>query len=192
MKLSDWAKKQGMTYKTAWNWFRDGKLPVRAEQMPTGTIIVYEEEHVAEKAVVIYARVSSNDRKEDLAGQVERLKSFASAKGWRVTRTVDEIGSGLNGRRKKLIRLLENPDERMILVEHKDRLSRFGFEFIEAALVSQGRNIIVTDEPEETGDVWQDFVDVVTSMCARIYGRRGAKNRARRALDAAGMNENQG
>lgn len=70
-----------------------------------------------------------------------------------------------------------------IIVEHRDRLARFGFEFIEAALMSQGRSIIVADETEETADIWQDFVDIVTSMCARIYGRRGARNRAKKALD---------
>ena len=72
----------------------------------------------------------------------------------------------------------------MVLVEHRDRLARFGFEFIEAALQAQGRRIIVADETEEIGDLWQDFVDVVTSMCARIYGRRSARNRAQRALRA--------
>jgi putative resolvase len=57
-------------------------------------------------------------------------------------------------------------------------------EYIEAALLSQGRSIIVADETEETADIWQDFIDLVTSMCARIYGRRGARNRAKKALEA--------
>ena len=70
----------------------------------------------------------------------------------------------------------------MILVEHRDRLARFGVEYIEAALVSQGRSIIVADETEEMADIWQDFIDVVTSMCVRIYGKRGARNRAIKAV----------
>ena len=124
--------------------------------------------------------MSSADRKRDLARQADRLAGYASAKGW----PVGKIGSGLNGRRKKLLRLLADPSVGMILVEHRDRLARFGVEYIEAALVSQGRSIIVADETEELTDIWQDFIDVVTSMCARIYGRRGARNRAKKAVAA--------
>ena len=62
-------------------------------------------------------------------------------------------------------------------------------EYIEAALVSQGRSIIVADETEEMADIWQDFTDVVTSMCARIYGKRGARNRAKKAVAAVQEHE---
>lgn len=189
MKLSDWAEKQGISYMTAWRWFRDGKLPVKASQMPTKTIIVYENEPTEDSPVVIYARVSSRDQLSDLTRQIERLKQFATARGLRIERVVDEIGSGLNGRRKKLTKLLEEPDIKIILVEHKDRLARFGVEFIEATLRSSGRRLIVAEETEETKDLWQDFTDVVTSMCARIYGRRGAKNKAKRALEAVKVDE---
>ncbi len=96
------------------------------------------------------------------------------------------MGSGLNGRRKKLLKLLKDPSVGEILVEHRDRLARFGFEYIEAAMMSQGRSIMVADETEEMDDIWQDFIDVVTSMCARIHGRRGARNRAKKAAKAAG------
>ena len=81
------------------------------------------------------------------------------------------------------MKLLSDPAVGTILVEHRDRLARFDFEYIEAAMVSQGRSIIVADDTEEMADVWQDFIDVVTSVCARIYGKRGARNRARKALD---------
>jgi len=185
MKLSDWAKDQGIAYQTAWRWYKDGKLPVPSEQMPSGTIIVSPPKlHDSTDTVVIYARVSSHDQKEDLSRQVERLASYASAKGLKVSGVVNEIGSGLNGHRRKLTRLLLDDKARTILVEHKDRLTRFGFEYIEAAMVSQGRSIIVADDTEEMADIWQDFIDVVTSMCARIYGKRGARNRANRAISA--------
>lgn len=184
MKLSEWAREQGITYKTAWNWYRKGKLPVGAEQMPTGTIIVYPEAVSERTKVTIYARVSSADQKEDLSRQASRLKDYAAGNGWTVASVVDEVGSGLNGRRKKLLKLLRDPTAGAILVEHRDRLARFGVEYIEAALLSQGRSIIVADETEEMADIWQDFIDVVTSMCARIYGRRGARNRARKAVAA--------
>jgi len=153
--------------------------------MPSGTILVYpDEETQTDEAVVIYARVSSSNQRGDLQRQVERLVTYANARGWRIADIVTEIGSGLNGRRKKLLKLLADPNVRHILVEHRDRLARFGVEFIEAALSASGRKLTVVDETEFKDDLWQDFVDLVTSMAVRIYGRRGARNRAQRALEA--------
>ncbi len=187
MKIRDWAETQGISYWTALRWFHAGKLPVPAEQLPTGTILVYppEKPEIPESnsSVVIYCRVSGHDQKEDLERQAERLKNFASAKGWEVKDVVTEVGSGLNGRRKKLLKILSDPEIGLILVEHKDRLARFGFEYIESSLSAQKRKIVVADQTEETADLWQDFIDVVTSMCARIYGKRGARNRANKVLE---------
>ena len=154
--------------------------------MATGTILVYEEalRMKPPAQVAIYARVSSHDQEEDMGRQVSRLKDYAAANGWKVGQVVEEIGSGLNGRRRKLIKLLQTPEVGTILVEHKDRLTRFGFELIEATMMSQGRRIMVADDTEEMTDIWQDFIDVVTSMCARIYGKRGVRNRAKRAITA--------
>ena len=192
MKLSDWAREQGIAYQTAWRWYKDGKLPVPAEQMPSGTIILSPpKDRDSNDTVVVYARVSSHDQKDDLARQVERLGSYASAKGLKVSGVVKEIGSGLNGHRSKLTGLLRDPAVGTILVEHKDRLTRFGFEYIEAAMMSQGRSIMVADDTEEMTDIWADFIDVVTSMCARIYGKRGARNRAKRAVEAVSDPEDQ-
>jgi len=170
MKLSAWASKNGISYRTALRWYHDGTLPARAEQLETGTILVYEEalRMKPPAQVAIYARVSSHDQKEDMGRQVSRLKDYAAANGWKVGQVVEEIGSGLNGRKRKLTGLLQTPEVGRILVEHKDRLARFGFEYIEAAMVSQGRSIIVADDTEEMADMWADFIDVVTSMCARI------------------------
>ena len=108
MKLSEWAKKLGINYKTAWLWFKTGKLPVKAYQTSTGTIIVEEQERKPNQ-VVIYARVCSADQKADLDRQVKRLKEFASSKGLVVSNVVIEIGSGLNGKRQKFIKLLRDP-----------------------------------------------------------------------------------
>lgn len=73
----------------------------------------------------------------------------------------------------------------MIVVEHRDRLARFGTEYIEAVLRAHGRELLIVDAGEQKLDLVQDFIDVVTSMCARIYGKRAAKNRAHRALEAS-------
>jgi putative resolvase len=123
---------------------------------------------------------------------VGRLQLFASAQGWPVAEVVREIGSGLNGRRRKLLHLLADRSVGAILVEHRDRLARFGFEFIEAALSAKGRRVAVADETEEMEDIWQDFIELVTSMCAWIYGKHSARNRAKRALRAVRSGEDQG
>ncbi len=183
MKLSDWARKNGIDYKTAYRMFKTGTLPRRCEQLPTGTILVHEDEPQPSK-VVLYARVSSYDQKEDLERQMGRLRLFAASKGLVVADEVKEIGSALNGKRRKLLSILSDCSISTIVVEYKDRLTRFAFEAIEASLKASGRSVIVVNETEHKDDLVQDLVDVVTSMCAKIYGRRSAKNRAKRALEA--------
>jgi putative resolvase len=182
MKLSRWAKKQGISYRTAWRWFKMGQLPVAAEQTKTGTILI-KDEIVHLNSIAIYARVSSRDQKEDLDRQVARLVCYANAKGWVVSQTVTEIGSGLNGHRSKLMRLLANSTAKVILVEHRDRLMRFGAEYVESALAAQGRKLIIANPCELKEDLVQDMIEVLTSLCARLYGKRSAKNKAKKALE---------
>ena len=185
MKLSEWAKKQGISYRTAWRWFKDGKLPVQATQASTGTIIVHVESGTEKRRnAVLYARVSSSDQKNDLERQMGRLAQYAANSGIYVSETVSEIGSGLNGKRSKLLKILKNPELDTIVVEHRDRLARFGAEYIEAALNASGRELVVADESEMKDDLVQDMVDVLTSFCARLYGRRSAKNKAKKAVES--------
>lgn len=83
------------------------------------------------------------------------------------------------------MRLLADPTVRVIVVEHRDRLARFGSEYIESALSASGRKVIVVDQSEMKDDLVQDMIAVLTSFCARLYGRRAAKNRAAKAVAAA-------
>lgn len=91
----------------------------------------------------------------------------------------------MNGHRAKIMRLLADPEVPTIGVEHRDRLARLGCESIEAARAACGRKLIVVDQTEMKDDLVEDMVDVLTSFCARLYGRRAAKNRAAKALAAA-------
>jgi len=191
LKLSLWAKQQGICFKTAQRWYYAGLMPVKTEKTITGRIMVVVDEPMKDGRVALYARVSSSDQKADLAKQLDRLRSFSTAKGWENVEVVCEVGSGLNGRRKHLLRLLSDSTVRSIVVEHRDRLARFGVEYIEAALVAQGRQLVIVESGEQKLDLVQDFVDVVTSMCARIYGLRSSKNRARRAIEAAASADNE-
>lgn len=185
MKLSIWAKNNGLSYLTALRLFKAGKLPCKSRQLATGTILVEEEPIESfEEKIVLYCRVSSNDQKQDLERQQERLKMFCASKGWKIHNSIIEIGSGLNGRRSRLLKILNDKSITHVVVEHKDRLALFGVEYIEAALAASNRTIVIINDSEYKNDLVTDFVDVVTSMCDRIYGRRSAKNKAQRALQA--------
>ncbi|WP_373431208.1 IS607 family transposase [Streptomyces turgidiscabies] len=138
--------------------------------------------------VVAYCRVSSADQKAGLDRQAARVVSGANGLGLAVAEVVTEIGSGLDGRRRELHRLLADPGAAVIVVEHRDRLARFGVEHLEAVLSASGRRLVVLD-PAETAesadDLVRDITEVLTSMCARLYGRRAAKDRAARAMAVA-------
>lgn len=135
--------------------------------------------------VALYARVSSNDQKADLDRQLARLSEFAASKRLRVIEVVKEIGSGLNGHRRAMLKILRNPLVHTVLVEHRDRLMRFGIEYVEAALAAQGRTLMVIEPDEMKDDIVRDLHEVIVSLCARLYGKRSAKTRAKRAIEAA-------
>ncbi|HLW02778.1 MAG TPA: IS607 family transposase [Ktedonobacterales bacterium] len=175
MKLSEYAKQVGVTYKTAWKWWQAGQLD--AYQLPSSTVIV-REAHPTASGVALYARVSSADQKDDAIRQLERLRAYAAARGYQVTAEVTEIASGLNDDRPKLKKLLTTPSIGVLVVEHRDRLTRFGYGYIATLLEQQGRRVEAIF-PSDTGDdLVDDFVAVITSMAARIYGRRNSKRRA--------------
>ena len=178
MKLSQYAKKIGVTYKTAYRWYRAGTLD--AYQTETGIIIVRDkpDEKPLTGRIALYARVSSLGQKEDLERQMQRLKDYAAAKGYQVAKEVTEMASGLNEKRPKLEKLLADTSIGTIVVENRDRLTRFGSHYIETLMEAQGRHLEMIF-PGDTGDeLADDFVSVITSMAARIYGRRQSKRRA--------------
>ena len=84
LKLSEWAKKQGISYKTAWRWWKAGQLPVPVEQMPSGTIVIRDIARTEETVAALYARVSSSDQKNNLEAQLGRLAAYASANAYKV------------------------------------------------------------------------------------------------------------
>ena len=183
VKLAEWARSFGVHPQTAYRWFREDRMPVPARRLPSGTIIVELPDNTDGRAVV-YVRVSSHDQRTDLEAQAGRVTAWCATHGIRVDEVVSEVGSGMNGRRAKLARLLRDPEVQTIVVEHRDRVARFGVEHLQAALAATGRRIMVVDTSETTDDLVRDMVEVLTSMCARLYGRRGARNRAMRAVTA--------
>jgi predicted site-specific integrase-resolvase len=179
MKLSDYANKVGVTYKTAYRWFKAGKL--RGYQMDTGTIIITEDQPAVTQRTAVYARVSSSQNKANLDTQAERLVRYCEAKGYQIDQVVKEVGSGVNDGRKKFLALLSDEQITRIVVEHKDRATRFGFRYIETLLEQQGRKIEVVNLAEDEREgLLDDLVAVVYSFCARLYGQRRGQHKTER------------
>jgi len=174
MKLSEYARAKGISYDTAWRMWHRGQL--QGEKLPTGTIIITVDKpptNIISNQVAIYARVSSSENKSNLDSQAQRLESYCISRGYQIVRIVKEVGSGVNDYRKQLLKLLEQTDYRLIVVEHKDRLSRVGFNYLKVLLVQTGRDIEVVNIAEERkDDLMQDFVSIITSFCARLYSLR--------------------
>jgi len=149
LKLSNWAKQQNISYCTAWRWFKQNKLPVKSWKSPSGSIFVEPNHPVKEnKDAWIYCRVSSYNKKEDLKRQTERCINFCENNGWTITQCVKEIASGTNDKRTKLTKLLESNPTR-IVVEHKDRLTSFGFSYFEKFLPMIGCELIVINRDKD-------------------------------------------
>lgn len=183
MKLSQYAKQQGISYSTALRWWHQGAI--RGYQAPSGTIIVETESKKAStrERVAIYARVSSAEHKENLERQAERLTHYCTVRGYQVAHVVKEIASGVNDSRPKLLALLKDQQTTRIVVEHKDRLTRFGFRYLETLLELQGRTIEVVNLAEnDKEDLIADLVAIVYSFTARLYGQRRAKRKTERLV----------
>lgn len=186
MKLSKYAEQLGIHYMTAYNYFKKGQIE-GAYQLPSGTIIVPDqtisvEPDNAEEKFAIYARVSSSQNKENLESQSQRLIDFCSAKGMIVESVIKEVGSGVNDNRPKLQKLLQSDCN--IIVEHKDRLTRFGFNYLEVLLAMQGRKIIVINKADgDKQDLMEDLVAIITSFTARYYGQRRSKRKTEKLIE---------
>lgn len=127
--------------------------------------------------VVIYARVSSHKQKDDLERQVQRLSDFCVARGMVVSKIFKEIASGMNDKRPKLHSILQDDTITKVVVEHKDRLTRFGFNYINE--LADFEIVVANPAIEENEDLIQDMISVITSMVARYYGKRRSKNIAK-------------
>jgi predicted site-specific integrase-resolvase len=189
MKLSMYAKKLGVSYQTAWNHYKAGLIP-NARKLPSGIIIVDEEASSVPERTAVYARVSSSENKTNLVSQSKRVQDFCAAKGWVVSVVVEECGSGLNDDRKKLQKLLLDESITRIVVEHKDRLTRFGFNYIRD--LWQGEIVIINEVASDESDLMQDFVSLVTSFTARLYGRRRSKRQTEKLIEQLQNDDTQG
>ena len=193
VKLTTYAKLNDVTLRTVWNWIKKGLI--KYERTETNRILIIQDEEytpIKPTRVAVYARVSSDENKENLERQKDRLVSYANAKGYKVEKIITEIGSGLNDQRPKLEKLLTDKTIDIIVVEHKDRLARFGVNYIEKLLALDDRKIeVVNPQTNEKDDLMQDFVSIITSFCARLYGKRRTKRQTEKIIEELKKEEEQ-
>lgn len=197
IKLSKFANDLNVTKMTLWNWKYKGLI----EFHKIGNMNYVDEETYnkflnikdkKEEKVVIYCRVSSTINKSNLETQKERLISYCAAKGYKVHKIITEFGSGLNDKRPKLQKLLGEDDYTKIVVEHKDRLTRFGFNYIDVLLKNNGKTIeVINNVDTDKEDIIQDFVSIITSFTARIYGQRRSKRKTEKLIKKLESCENE-
>ncbi len=187
-KLSEYAKDHGITYKTAYLHFKKSLIQ-GAYQLPTGTIVIpddYQKPDIC-KTVAVYARVSSSQNKNNLDNQADRVSQFCNANGWIVKKIIKECASGLNDKRPKLIKLLSDKSIGRIAVEHSDRLTRFGFNYIQT--LYHGEIVVINQADTDKEDLMLDFVSLVTSFVARLYGLRRSKRKTERLIKELKKND---
>lgn len=174
IKLSEYAKKNSVTYRTVWTWYSQGKIKDTITT-PGGTILVRDTDLPADSSygVILYARTSSSMNKELLERQVERLEQYAVSKGYKIKAVVKEFGSGLNDERPKLSKILQENRYDKIIVEYKDRLTRFGFNWLQ--LLTGGRIEVINESKEKDEDLIKDLISIIHCFSARIYGLRKSK-----------------
>ena len=185
----------GVSVNTLQRWDREGRLK---PQRTPGNRRLYTDEHLAfvhrasrltRRITAVYARVSSQAQKPDLDNQIRVLEQFCAANGWAVDEWIKEVGGGLNFNRKHFLRILDavihGRVERLV-VAHRDRLCRFGFEMIEHLCRTHNCHLVVMNQeslsPEQ--EMVQDMLAIVHCFSARLYGLRNYRKSLRQALES--------
>jgi putative resolvase len=187
VKLSEYAARNGIKYRAAWNRYKAGKIG-GAYLDETGHVVVPDPQHALIGRAAVYARVATHKQRDDLDRQAQQMTQFANAAGLSVVAVIKEVASGVNDARPKLTALLKEDSWGTLVVEHKDRLSRVGFGWFDVLLGLQGRRIMVADAAtEDKADLLDDFVSIIYSFAARRYGLRSARRRTDDVITALGL-----
>ncbi len=181
-RLKDYAKENGIQYRAAWNRYKAGKI-LGAFQDEMGNILINENLN-RPQYIICYCRVSSSKNKNNLDKQADRLAAYCAAKGYKINQIVKECASGLNDKRPKLIKVLKHPEVTHIVVEHHDRLTRFGFNYLENWMQEKDCEIeVINPATHDKDDLMKDFVSLVTRFTARLYGLRLSKRKTEQLIE---------
>lgn len=196
IKPSEYANMMSLSKKTVYVHFHNGLIPGYQDKN-TGTIYLENPEFNQNNnnrdddltKVVLYARTSSSQNKQLMNDQLDRLRQYATSKGYTIVREIKEFGSGLNDNRRQLNSLFNDNSFDIIIVEHKDRLTRFGFNYLEYLFNNNNQKIEVMNHVNNTDeDIIDDFKSIIISFCARIYGKRRSKRKSTKMIGE--LNEN--
>jgi len=183
-------RRLGVSFITLKRWIYAGKI--RAVKTPTGRWMVPESEvkrilggvpESKEVRAVIYARVSNGDQKSDLERQVEYLTQYCASKGYKLVDVLSDVASGLKTDRRGLLKLFDYIVSRqvdVVIITYRDRLTRFGFEYLEYFFEQYGARIEVVfgEEPRDAyQELVEDLIGIVTSFTGKLYGMRSRKKR---------------
>lgn len=191
ISIGDAAKELGVSVKTVRRWAEAGKI--RYERSPSGHRRFYisdvkrlsprNPEDLDSRITINYARVSSQDQKDDLARQIKVLESFSVSNGWKFE-TISDLGSGLNYNKKglkKLLKRIMKGDIGRLVLTHKDRLLRFGSELVFAMCEEFETEVVIINKSHEglsfEQELVTDMIELITVFSARLYGSRSRKNK---------------
>ena len=195
IKPSEYANMMSLSKKTVYVHFHNGQIPGYQDKN-TGTIYLENPEFNQDNnrdndltKVVLYARTSSLQNKQLINDQLYRLREYATSKGYTIVREIKEFGSSLNDNRKQLNSLFNDNTFDIIIVENKDRLTRFGFNYLEHLFNNNNQKIEMINHVDNVDeDIIDDFMSIITSFCARIYGKRQSKRKSTKMIGE--LNEN--
>ena len=188
-KPKDFAELVGVSVQTLQRWDREGIL--KANRTPTNRRYYTYAQYLSfmgadkdedQRKVVIYARVSTRNQKDDLQNQIEFLRTFCNARGMIVDNCIEDFGSGLNYNRKKWNQLLDevmNGEIKTIVIASKDRFIRFGYDWFEKFCLKFDTQIIVVNNEElsPNEELVEDIVSILHVFSCRLYGLRKYKNK---------------
>lgn len=195
IKPSEYANMMSLSKKTVYVHFHNGSIPGYQDKN-TGTIYLEnpefnqdanKDDHLTK--VVLYARTSSSQNKQLVEDQLDHLRQYATSKGYTIVREIKEFGSGLNDNRRQLNSLFDDSSFDIIIVEHKYRLTRFGFNYLEHLFNNNNQKIEVINHVDNADeDIIDDFKSIITSFCSIIYGKRRSKCKSTKMIGE--LNEN--
>lgn len=192
IKLSQFAKEQGMAYITVYRHWQAGNI--EGVQLPSGTILVsgwkeQTEDNSEKELAIIYSRVSSNNQKTRLKQQTADLTNFAHERGYEIIDTIEEVGTGFSDHRTKLLSILHRTDWDVLIVEEAGSFLKFGFPYIEILLRRNGQEVVARNQTVEDDTVSEDGVIDTTGeqelvalitrtrhLMKNLIGVGGAKN----------------
>jgi len=196
-RLNEFAKLVNRSVKTLQKWDRLGKF--KAHRTITNRRYYTHDQYLEymgivqnktqePKKIIVYYRVSSAGQKDDMKSQKQALEIFCTAKGLAIDEWLYDIGSALNYKRKnfkKLMDLVETGEISTLVIAHKDRLVRFGFEWFQYFCEKHGTEIVIMNQerlsPEQ--EMTQDLISIIHTFSCRLYGLRKYKKIIRQAVD---------